>query len=121
MTKEEIINNLPQEVIKKFSSIEIIKNNISLVSNKLAINTVYKIKQNGDINTTNHEEGYLYLPKNSGIKEHQHTIDTEAYTLIKGTLKVKGVPMTTNFCDINDYHQIDIVNVDTIIHYEKKK
>lgn len=94
-------------------------NEYSLVPDKIAIGEVIKIHIKGDLNIDGYETGYLYLRPNTGIKEHEHINDIERYKLIIGTLKVQGINTNLNICNINKKHNIDIVDIETIIEYTK--
>lgn len=94
-------------------------NEYSLVPDKIAIGEVIKIHIKGDLNIDGYETGYLYLRPNTGIKEHEHINDIERYKLITGTLKVQGINTNLNICNINKKHNIDIVDIETIIEYTK--
>lgn len=93
-------------------------NEYDLVSDTISINKVYKFVI--ELNDK-YEKGYLYLPINSGIKEHTHTIDIERYRLIEGILSVNNEETKQNICLINEKHNIDLVNQETIIEYTKIK
>lgn len=95
------------------------KKEYTILNEKIAIGTVYKIKAYGDVENIGIEIGYLYLTKNSGIREHEHTNDIEKYKLLMGTLKINGEDLKENICKIGSSHSIDIVENDTIIRYCK--
>lgn len=101
-------------------ALELINDNMySLVPETLAINNVYKLSVLGNVNENGYEYGYLYIPKGSGIKVHTHINDIEEYALIEGMLYVSGVSVTSNICLINDSHNIDVCEVDSLIRYTK--
>ena len=88
---------------------------ISVLPDTIAEGRVYKIHAYGALETDGFEVGFLYLTKDSGIKEHIHTDNIEMYRLLKGDLVVNGTSMNNNICLLNESHLIDKVSIDTII------
>lgn len=91
------------------------KGEYSLVSEKLAIGKVYKVLLEGNLDIDGYEKGFLMLPKGSGIKKHTHINDVERYEIVNGVLSVFGNVVDVNICNINESHNIDVVDVDTIV------
>lgn len=85
----------------------------------IAIGKVYKISRGDSLKKNGIENGFLFIPKGSGIKEHRHTDDIEFYTLVCGSLSVCGKKQDLNVCLIGDKHNIDVVDEDTIIETKK--
>ena len=86
-----------------------------ILPESIAIGQVYKVSYEGDLLIDGYEKGFLFIPKGSGIKEHEHKDDIEQYTLISGELKLNGESMHVNRCMIGESHGIDPVSVNTAI------
>lgn len=89
--------------------------NFTTLPEEMAIGTVYQIPFYGSLDEDGIELGYLFLPKGSGIKYHQHTDGIERYKLLFGDLSVNLIDTTSNICLLGDFHNIDPVREDTII------
>ena len=107
------MNNKNEEIKYVYQQLE--TGNYTLLPNNIAIGKVYKIPYYGNLVTDGLEIGYLYLEKNSGIKEHPHIDNIERYQLLQGTLAVAGEKCTQNICFLNQKHSIDPVSEPTII------
>lgn len=94
---------------------------ISILPDTTATGEVVKIRVEGNIDETDYEWGYLFLPKGTSIKKHKHTKDRETYVLIIGSLYMNGRRVDVDFCEINGSHQIDKTKETTIIKYSKEK
>lgn len=91
------------------------KGECDVLGERVAVGTVYKISEFGNLDADGFEVGYLYLTKGSAIKDHEHTNDIEEYRLLEGILKIGKEEMEVNICKIGGHHSIDIVEEDTII------
>ena len=113
--------NLDRVTLDKLEYIhkQIKEGNISVLPEKLAIGTVYKIPYQGDLMNDGYELGFLYLSPNSGIKEHIHINDIEMYKPLVGILSVKGEQSEVNYCLLEETHNIDPVLETTIIETVK--
>lgn len=87
--------------------------NYESLSSNIAINDVSKIKCFGNLENKGYEHGFLYLPYGSGIKNHIHTENIEMYRLIHGDNNC--ITNKLEICLLENNHQINIVNCDTII------
>ena len=87
----------------------------TILPESIAIGTAYKIPSFGSLEKDGIELGYLYLPKGSGIKSHQHINDIEQYRLLFGTLRVNSIDTTSNVCLLGKWHDIACVEEDTIV------
>lgn len=89
--------------------------NFALLPDSIAIGNVYKVSYEGNLIIDGYEKGFLFIPKGSGIKEHEHKDDIEQYTLISGELKINSEDMHVNRCLIGESHKIDPVSANTAI------
>ncbi len=117
-----LVQKLPDFILRIFNNdIEEFSKHISILDNTKAEGIVYKIHIEGDLEQDGYESSFLYLPKGSSIKGHEHTKDVERYILVFGDLKVNGNRVVENDCHINESHCVDKVSTDTLIYTYKQK
>lgn len=103
------------EITISFANKAIEDGNYTVLPDSIAIGNVYKVSYEGNLLVDGFEKGFLFIPKGSGIKEHEHRDDIEQYTLISGELKIDGEDMHVNRCMIGEKHKIDPVSVNTAV------
>lgn len=117
-----LIQKLPNFILEIFNNdMEELSKHISVLDSTKAQGIVYKIHVEGNLEQDGYESAFLYLPKGSSIKNHEHTKDFERYILVFGDLKVNGNRMAENECHINESHCIDTVLTDTLVCTYKQK
>lgn len=121
---DKIMAALPEKVRKMLPDDEIeLFERLSLLPKDKATGTVIKVLIDGNLDKDGQETALLYMLKGSSIKPHEHTTETgkEVYVAIAGELKMEGVSLDANICNVGMEHWIDEVEEDTIIGTYKTK
>ena len=72
----KMLQELPTFILGIFNNdIEEFSKHISILDNTKAEGVVYKIHIEGDLEQDGYESSFLYLPKGSRIKSHEHIKD----------------------------------------------
>ena len=100
---------------EKFILNKIQRREYTLLPTSIAIGIVFEIPICGNLEEDGFERSFIYLPKGSSIKKHPHVSEIEKYTLVKGSLKIEGEPVSSDICDLGCSHGIDTVDTDTIV------
>lgn len=85
----------------------------TILPNELTKGNVIKIKGFGSLNIEGYEHGFLYLPKGSSVKFHEHINEIEMYKLNSGDKN--ALNSNCEICLLDTSHGINTVECDTII------